>query len=240
MTESQGWLRRLTGYCVRHPVLMTAAFVGSLVGSAISAVTPLVQRTIVDNVILTHRQPLAPWAVLLLVLAVTNFAMAFLRRYLGGRLSLDVQYDLRTELFGALSRLDGARQDEIQTGQIVSRATSDITMVQGLLGISADHGRATRCCSCCRWCSCSSCRRCSPWWRWPSGPACWWSPRCRAAGCSRRPGTRSRVPARSPGSSRPRSPASGWSRASARRSRSWPSWRPRPGTCSPRACARCG
>ncbi len=52
---------------------------------------------------------------------------------MGGRLSLDVQHDLRTEVFGALHRLDGASQDELNTGQVVSRSISDITLVQGLL-----------------------------------------------------------------------------------------------------------
>ena len=49
--------------------------------------------------------------------------------------SLDVQHDLRTELFDSLSRLDGARQDEMRTGQLVGRAISDLNMVQGLLSM---------------------------------------------------------------------------------------------------------
>jgi len=64
-----------------------------------------------------------------------NFGGIYLRRYQGGRLSLDVQHDLRTELFDSLSRLDGARQDEMRTGQLVGRAISDLNMVQGLLSM---------------------------------------------------------------------------------------------------------
>jgi ATP-binding cassette subfamily B protein len=41
-----------------------------------------------------------------------------------------VQHDLRTGMLRSLSRLDGIRQDELHTGQIVSRSISDITMVQ--------------------------------------------------------------------------------------------------------------
>ena len=48
-------------------------------------------------------------------------------------MALDVQHTMRTELFESLSRLDGARQDEIHTGQLVGRSISDINMVQGLL-----------------------------------------------------------------------------------------------------------
>ena len=72
---------------------------------------------------------------MLLVAAAVNFGGIYLRRYYGGRLSLDVQHELRTELFDSLSRLDGARQDEIHTGQLVGRSISDLNMVQGILSM---------------------------------------------------------------------------------------------------------
>ena len=56
-----------------------------------------------------------------------------MRRFRGGKMALDVQHAMRTELFDSLSRLDGARQDEIHTGQLVGRSISDLNMVQGLL-----------------------------------------------------------------------------------------------------------
>ena len=93
------------------------------------------QRQIIDDVIVTHRQSVWPLAGLLLVAAAVNFAGIYLRRYHGGRLSLDVQHDMRTELFDSLSRLDGARQDEIRTGQLVGRSISDLNMVQGIMSM---------------------------------------------------------------------------------------------------------
>jgi len=98
-------------------------------------VIPLVQRQIIDDVIVTHQASIWPLAGLLVVAAAVNFGGIYLRRYRGGRLSLDVQHDLRTELFAALSRLDGARQDEIRTGQLVGRSISDLNMVQGILSM---------------------------------------------------------------------------------------------------------
>ena len=106
---------------------------GALLATAVTAVIPLIQRDIVDNVIVTHTRSIWPLAIELLVAAAVNFGATFMRRYSGGKLSLDVQHDLRTEMLGALSRLDGARQDEIHTGQLVSRSISDINMIQGLL-----------------------------------------------------------------------------------------------------------
>ena len=108
---------------------------GTLLATAATAAIPLFQRQIIDNVIVTHKQSIWPLAGLLLVAAAVNFAGIYLRRYHGGRLSLDVQHDLRTELFDSLSRLDGARQDEIRTGQLVGRSISDLNMVQGIMSM---------------------------------------------------------------------------------------------------------
>ena len=100
-----------------------------------TAAIPLIQREIIDNVIISHKQSIWPLAWLLLGVAAVNFGGIYMRRYKGGQLSLDVQYDLRTELFDSLSRLDGARQDEIHTGQLVGRSISDLNMVQSILSI---------------------------------------------------------------------------------------------------------
>ena len=111
------------------------ALAGALAATVATAAIPLVQRQIIDNVIVTQRESIWPLAGLLIVAAAVNFYGIYLRRYRGGRLSLDVQHELRTELFDSLSRLDGARQDEMRTGQLVGRAISDLNMVQGLLSM---------------------------------------------------------------------------------------------------------
>jgi ATP-binding cassette, subfamily B, bacterial len=133
--NGQGWLRRLAGYCWRYPRGVTLALGGSLLATVVTAVIPLIQRDIVDNAIFAHHQPIWIGATLLIIAAVLTFGGVYVRRYQGGRVSLDVQHDLRTELFGSLSRLDGARQDQLHTGQIVSRSISDLTMVQSLLSM---------------------------------------------------------------------------------------------------------
>ncbi len=114
---------------------MIVALAGALAATVATAAIPLVQRQIIDNVIVTQRASIWPLAGLLVVAAAVNFYGIYLRRYRGGRLSLDVQHELRTELFDSLSRLDGARQDEMRTGQLVGRAISDLNMVQGLLSM---------------------------------------------------------------------------------------------------------
>jgi ATP-binding cassette subfamily B protein len=129
----QGWIRRLSPWLRPHRRNVILAFGSALVGSGISAAVPAIQREVIDNVILVHRSALAPWLILLFVLAGVSFASAYVRRYRGGRVSLDVQYDLRNAIYDQLQRLDFARHDQMQTGQLVSRANSDVGLLQGLL-----------------------------------------------------------------------------------------------------------
>jgi len=127
------WIRRLAGYCLRFRRDVIIAVAGSLLYVAASLTIPLLQRSVIDNVIVSRRDSVWPLAVGLLIAAAANFAGIYMRRYRGGKMALDVQHAMRTELFDSLSRLDGARQDEIHTGQLVGRSISDLNMVQGLL-----------------------------------------------------------------------------------------------------------
>ena len=114
---------------------MLLALGGTLVVTAVAAVVPLIQRQIVDDLVGPGHPAVWPLAAALLGAALASFAGLYLRRYRGGKVSLDVQHDLRTEMLGALSRLDGTRQDQLHTGQIVSRSISDLSMVQALLSM---------------------------------------------------------------------------------------------------------
>ncbi len=114
---------------------MLLALGGTLIVTLVAAGIPLIQRQIVDELVGSGHQAIWPLAVALIGAALLSFGGLYLRRYRAGQLSLDVQHDLRTELFGALTRLDGQRQDQLHTGQVVSRSISDITMVQGLLSM---------------------------------------------------------------------------------------------------------
>ncbi|WP_329369259.1 ABC transporter ATP-binding protein/permease [Streptomyces sp. NBC_00669] len=129
----QGWLRRLSGYAWRYKRSVLLSLGASLAGMGVTALVPLVPKLIIDDVIVKHDRPLAPWAIALVVAAVVVYVLTYLRRFYGGRLALDVQHDLRDEMFRSIMRLDGRRQDELSTGQVVGRATSDLQLIQGLL-----------------------------------------------------------------------------------------------------------
>ncbi|MGW3424535.1 ABC transporter ATP-binding protein [Streptomyces phaeochromogenes] len=133
MATQQGWARRLAGYAWRYPKDVVLALGASLGGMAVMALVPLVTKVIIDDVVGDHTRGMAPWAAALIGAGVVVYVLTYIRRYYGGRLALDVQHDLRTDMYETITRLDGRRQDELSTGQVVGRATSDLQLIQGLL-----------------------------------------------------------------------------------------------------------
>ncbi|WP_420706548.1 ABC transporter ATP-binding protein [Streptomyces sp. NRRL F-5727] len=131
--REQGWARRLWSYAWRYKADVVLALGSSLAGMALLALVPLITKVIIDDVIGTGTRSLTMWTGLLLGAAVLVYVLTYVRRYYGGRLALDVQRDLRDDMYGTILRLDGRRQDELSTGQVVGRATSDLQLIQGLL-----------------------------------------------------------------------------------------------------------
>ncbi|MDX6534213.1 MAG: ATP-binding cassette, subfamily bacterial [Gaiellales bacterium] len=71
---------------------------------------------------------------LLIVLAGTvKGVLMFFRRWLGGRLSVAVEYDLRNRMYAHLQRLSYRFFDRHQTGQLMARATTDVQQVRVFL-----------------------------------------------------------------------------------------------------------
>ncbi|MGP3970276.1 ABC transporter transmembrane domain-containing protein [Streptomyces sp. 6N223] len=130
---ADGWIRRLTAYCWRYRRDLLLSVGASLLGMGVMALMPLIIKIVIDDVIVADEGGLALWIGLLAAAAVVVYVLTYIRRYYGGRLGIDVQHDLRTEMFRTITRLDGRRQDQLSTGQVVGRATSDLQLVQGLL-----------------------------------------------------------------------------------------------------------
>ncbi len=130
---SGGWLRRMSPFLLAHKKNVSLAFGVAVVGQGVTAFVPVLSRTIIDDVIVRNDKPLTPWLLSLVAIGVFGFAMSFVRRYAGGRVALDVQYDLRNAVYERLQRLDFASHDKLQTGQLVSRASSDTALIQSVL-----------------------------------------------------------------------------------------------------------
>jgi ATP-binding cassette subfamily B protein len=118
---------------LRHRRDVVLSVGAAVLGSVCQTAVPLVARQIVDAVILTRTSALWPWLLLLVGLAAASFAFAYVRRYRGGRVALEVQYDLRNDMHDHLQSLDFDNLGRMPTGQLVARANSDSTLVQGLL-----------------------------------------------------------------------------------------------------------
>ncbi len=133
--EAGGWVRRLAPFLFAHRRDVGLAFGMAVAGQAVGVVTPLISRAVIDDLTDPQDQPIAPWLVLLVLCGVFSFAAAYVRRFYGGRVSLDVQFDLRNAVYERLQRLDFGTHDKLQTGQLVSRASSDVAMMQSLLAL---------------------------------------------------------------------------------------------------------
>ncbi|MDT0377750.1 ABC transporter ATP-binding protein [Streptomyces sp. DSM 42041] len=129
----RGWARRLSAYCWHYRRNVLLALGASLAGMGLMALVPLLVKVVVDDVVVGDQGGLEIWVGLLIAVAVAVYGLTYVRRFYGGRLALDVQHDLRTDMYEAIVRLDGHRQDELSTGQVVGRGTSDLQLVQSLL-----------------------------------------------------------------------------------------------------------
>ena len=58
----------------------------------------------------------------------------FLQGYLAERASQGVAYDLRDALFERIERLSFSYYDRVQTGQLVTRLTSDVEQIRTFAG----------------------------------------------------------------------------------------------------------
>ncbi|HEV3365043.1 MAG TPA: ABC transporter ATP-binding protein, partial [Acidimicrobiia bacterium] len=116
----------------RHRRTLILSLIGAVVGMVATVFGPLVLRSLVDDV--AAGRPLQAGGIAaLLGLGAIRFGAALVRRLYAGRVSYDVEYDLRNAVYEHLARLDFAAHDRLETGQAMSRAGSDVRMVQMLL-----------------------------------------------------------------------------------------------------------
>jgi ABC-type multidrug transport system fused ATPase/permease subunit len=122
-----GTLRRIVGLLRPYWRRVVVAFVLGAAMMAITTFIPLIIRTIIDEG-LTQRVPgvLGREVGLLVLLALVRWVAGGLRRNISGRVGTDVEYDLRNRLARHLLALEPGYHDRAQTGQLLSRATSDI------------------------------------------------------------------------------------------------------------------
>jgi ATP-binding cassette subfamily B protein len=73
-------------------------------------------------------------AIAIVAVALVRLGLSVMRRLVAGRVSLAIEYDLRTLLYAHLQRLELGFFAGQQTGQLMSRATVDLSSVRFFLG----------------------------------------------------------------------------------------------------------
>jgi ATP-binding cassette subfamily B protein len=99
-----------------------------------SIVVPLITRSVVDGPI-RHgdRGGLIPLGLLALALGVLEAGLVFIRRWVQAYAALGMETALRDDLYAHLQRLPVAFHDRWQTGQLLSRATTDLSTIRRFL-----------------------------------------------------------------------------------------------------------
>ena len=88
----------------------------------------------VDQISAHDKAGLRMLALAVVGIAVVRLGLSVLRRLVAGRVSLAIEYDLRTLLYGHLQKLELGFFAGQQTGQLMSRATVDLSAVRFFLG----------------------------------------------------------------------------------------------------------
>ncbi|MFJ3140363.1 MULTISPECIES: ABC transporter ATP-binding protein [unclassified Streptomyces] len=113
--------------------LFTAAFIAVL-ASCIGLVIPLVLKWMVDGPI-ADRDPAGVWlgALYLLLLGLAEALLFGFRRWLVARPLSHVEAEMRADLYRHLQRLPIAFHDRWPSGQLLSRATTDLMLLRMFL-----------------------------------------------------------------------------------------------------------
>jgi ATP-binding cassette subfamily B protein len=128
-------LRRALGYLRRYKRDTLGALAATLLVSAANLTTPQLIRYAID-VGIDDGELQAIWLAVagLLGVAVVRGLFSFFQTYLAERASQHVAYDLRDGLFSKIERLSFAYFDQAQTGQLLTRLTSDVEQIRTLAG----------------------------------------------------------------------------------------------------------
>ena len=109
--------------------------VAVLAATAADLLSPQLLRRLID-VGITGDQPqvILNTSLMLVGLAVAGGFASFLQGYFSARASHGAAFDMRNTIFDKLQRLSFAYHDRAQTGQLITRVTSDVDLVREFVG----------------------------------------------------------------------------------------------------------
>ncbi|MBW3614908.1 MAG: ABC transporter ATP-binding protein/permease [Actinobacteria bacterium] len=125
-----------------HKAILFSGLGCSLAALLLQLAVPRLVRLTIDQSVVPaitesgRPRPLSSFLWLLLAVAAARFAVGFVARYNLQRTSLAIEYDLRNILYRKFLALSFSYFDRVQSGQLISRANSDIRSVQMFLAFA--------------------------------------------------------------------------------------------------------
>jgi ATP-binding cassette subfamily B protein len=128
-------LGRALGYLKPYWLLAVGIFVTLLLSSLLNLVIPALTGRIIDDGIEAGVASVIVWGALAMIgVALFRALFTFLQGYWAAKASQNVAYDMRNGLYGKIQNLSFGYHDRAQTGQLLTRATSDVERVQMFVG----------------------------------------------------------------------------------------------------------
>lgn len=130
-------LQRAMKYLGPYKLLSVGAFLSLIISQAMNLITPqLLRRVIDDGVTPKNLGVIETMGIALVALAIVKGVFTFAQSYLAEKLSQNVAYDLRNLIFNKITTLSFSYHDQQQTGQLMTRVTSDVELVRQFLGMA--------------------------------------------------------------------------------------------------------
>ena len=130
-------LLRLLPFARPYRWLIALSFTGALLASLAQLAVPLLSVRIVDGPLADgDRAALVPLLALALLFGVAEAALFFLRRWTMNKSCLQLERDLRDAVYAYLQRLPVAFHDRWASGQLLSRASTDVSTVRRFVGFA--------------------------------------------------------------------------------------------------------
>ena len=137
-------LRTLLPYLSRHRAPLAWGAVCLLLTNAIGLAAPWVLKKVIDGLTLSvTADKLGRYALWIIVIGIVGGIFRYLMRSILIGVSRAIEYDLRNDLFRHLARQPMSYFQARQTGDLMSRATSDMNAVRMVLGPGIMQGLNT-------------------------------------------------------------------------------------------------
>jgi ATP-binding cassette subfamily B protein len=128
--RDRSWLGRALPVVRAHRWTMATALITSFIGLLLQVQIPNLLNHAVSNSLEHHTEPLSHYVWLVLGLAVAAGIAGFVSRLFLMRTAYAFEFDLRNLLYEHLTKMSFGFYDRVQSGQLISRANSDIRSVQ--------------------------------------------------------------------------------------------------------------